>query len=174
VNVERQVGAALGVMVGYFGSSGDHLRSRNINQFVDGVRPFPALSASSPILPGAPLGNITEVDSLGVSHYNELWISANQRVFKGLQFNGSYTFSKSTDYNSLSSQGVIVQNSYDIANSKGLSDYDARHRFVINAIYDLPFTGNVFVEGWQLGAIVQAQSGNPISVVTNIGMFNGV
>jgi len=175
INVERQIGSSIGVMAGYFGSSGDRLRiARNINQFINGVRPHPTLSTSSPILPGAPLGNITEVGSLGESHYNALWLTANQRPVRGLQFNASYTLSKSTDYNSLSNSVVIVQNSYDIANSEGPSDYDARHRFVINAIYDLPFKGNQLKEGWQLGLITQAQSGNPISIVTNITTFTGV
>jgi hypothetical protein len=175
VNIERQLGRQLGVMVGYFGSKGDRLRiSRNINQPVDGVRPFRVLSTSSPIMPGAPLGNITEIDSLGLSSYHGLWISANQRLTSGLQFNTSYTFSKSLDDNSLNSQGVIVQDSYDIANSRGLSDYDARHRFVANVIYELPFTGSAFAEGWQIAAIVQAQSGNPLNIVTSSGAFNGV
>ena len=80
--------------------------------------------------------------SFGESHYNGLWISANQRLSRGLQFNASYTLSKSTDFNSLSSQGVVVQDSFNLADSEGPSDYDARHRFVINAIYELPFTGN--------------------------------
>ena len=175
VNVEHQMGSSLGVMVGYFGSRGDRLRiSRNINQFVNGVRPFPALSGSSLIQPGASLGNITEIGSLGVSHYKGLWVSANQRPMRGLQFNASYTLSKSTDYNSLNSQGVVVQNSLDVADSEGLSDFDARHRFVINAIYELPFKGNRLAEGWQIGIITQAQSGNPINVVTNINTFTGV
>ncbi len=175
VNVERQIGSAMGVMVGYFGSKGDRLRiSRNINQFVNGVRPYPRLSATSPILPGASLGNITEVGSFGESHYHGLWISANQRLSRGLQFNASYTLSKSTDYNSLSSQGVVVQDSFNLADSEGPSDFDARHRFVINAIYELPFTGNWLKEGWQVGFIVQAQSGNPISIVTAINTFTGV
>src|ERR1041385_3019505 len=70
VNVERQVGTATSMMVGYFGSKGSDLRiPRNVNQFVNGVRPFPTVAASSPILPGTPLGNITEIDALGVSHY---------------------------------------------------------------------------------------------------------
>ena len=56
-----------GVMVGYFGSYGDRLRIPvNINQFVNGVRPFPTLSATSPISPGAALGNITEVAEHGL------------------------------------------------------------------------------------------------------------
>jgi hypothetical protein len=176
LNVQREIGRNLGVMIGYFGSKGDRLRiSRNINQFVNGVRPFATLSASSPILPGSPLGNITEITSLGYSRYNALWITANQRVVKGLQFNGSYTLSKSTDTNSLNSQGVVAtQDSRNIAGSEGPSDYDARHRYVLSAIYDLPFKGNRVVEGWQLGVITQGQSGNPINVVTTINTFTGV
>jgi hypothetical protein len=175
VNLERQIGSSLGLMVGYFGSAGDRLRiARNINQFINGVRPHPNLSPTSPILPGAALGNITEVASLGESNYKALWITADQRPIRGLQFNASYTLSKSTDFNSLSNSIVIVQNSYDIAESEGVSDYDARHRFVINVIYDLPFSGNAFKDGWQLGLITQAQSGNPISIVTNITTFTGV
>ena len=96
---------------------------------------------------------------------------------RGLQFNASYTLSKSVDFNSLSSgtpaPGFVEQNSFDLADSEGLSDYDVRHRFVINAIYDLPFTGNAFKEGWEIGLIVPAQGGNPINVVSNIGTFTG-
>src|SRR5262249_36606473 len=153
------------------GSKGDRLRiSRNPNQLTDGVRPFPTLSPSSPIGPGAALGNILEITSLGRSHYNGLWVSANERPTRGLQFNASYTLSKSVDYNSLSSQGApgfVEQNSFDLADSEGPSDYDVRHRFVINAIYDLPFKGNAFKEGWEIGVIVQAQTGNPFNVVLN-------
>ena len=175
LNLQREVMRGLGVTIGYFGSKGTHLRiSRNINQPINGVRPFTALSATSLISPGAALSNITEIDSAGNSSYNALWATANKRVSRGLQFNASYTFSKSIDYNSLNSQGVIVQNSYDLRNSRGLSDYDARHRFVFSGIYQLPFRGNRLVEGWQLSTIVQSQSGNPVNLITSISAFNGV
>jgi carboxypeptidase family protein/TonB-dependent receptor-like protein len=175
VNVERQMFTSTSVMVGYFGSKGSDLRiPRNINQFVNGVRPFPTVSASSSILPGTPLGNIVEIDALGVSHYKGLWVSANQRLSRGLQFDASYTLSKSTDYNSLSESVVRIQDSFNIARDLAPSDYDARHRFVINTIYMLPFSGNALAEGWQIGGIVQAQTGNPVNLVTNIGTFNGV
>ena len=96
VNVERQIGPALGVMAGYFGSKGDRLRiTRNVNQFVNGVRPFPTLSASSPILPGGALGNITETDSLGWSHTRTVADGQRAAEPKGLQFNASYTLAKS-------------------------------------------------------------------------------
>ena len=113
--MQRELTPDLAVMAGYFGSKGTHLTlRRNLNQPVNGVRPFAALSESSPILPGTPLGNITQVENTGNSSYNALWVTAKQRLARGLQFNASYTWSKSLDYNSLSLQGVVVQNSYDL------------------------------------------------------------
>src|SRR5262249_57631236 len=74
VNLQRQLGASRAAMVGYFGSQGRNLRlSRNINQPVGGVRPFPAVASASPIVPGVPLGNITQVESSGFSSYHALW-----------------------------------------------------------------------------------------------------
>lgn len=179
LNVQRQIRPNLALMVGYFGSKGTHLRlSRNLNQIVGGVRPFAAISANSAILPGTTLGNITEREGTGNSSYNALWVSANKRLSRGFQFNASYTLSKSIDYNSQSSQGVTVQDSNNIRGDRGLSDYDARHRFVINAIYELPFHGNRLIEGFQLAVITQSQSGNPVNILagnplaiagTNIG-----
>jgi carboxypeptidase family protein/TonB-dependent receptor-like protein len=168
LNVQREITGSLGVMVGYFGSKGTHLRiSRNINQRINGLRPFPTIASSSPILPGAPLDtNINQIDSGANSSYNALWVTANKRLSRGLQFNASYTWSKSLDYNSLNSQGTVVQDSFNIRGDRGLSDYDARHRFVINAIYELPFRGNRFAEGWQLSTITQLQSGNPINILS--------
>jgi hypothetical protein len=49
----------------------------------------------------------------------------------------------------------------------------ARHRYVLSGIWELPFKGNRFVEGWQLSLITQGQTGNPITIVTNIVNFTG-
>lgn len=174
-NVQRELGRDIGITVGYFGTKGTHLRiSRNINQPVNGgARPITTVSSTSPIRPGASLLNIAQIEGTGNSSYNALWVTATKRLSRGLQFNTSYTFSKSIDYNSLNSQGVIVQNSYDLRNSRGLSDFDARHRFVISGLYELPFKGNQLVEGWQLSTIVQSQSGNPVNIVVNNTTFTG-
>jgi hypothetical protein len=175
VNLQRQLARDLAAMVGYFGSSGSDLRiSRNLNQPVNGLRPFPAVSTSSPIRPGAPLGNITQVESTGFSRYHALWVSATKRLSRGLSFDTSYTWSKSLDTNSLNSSGFAVQDGYDIPNQYGLSDFDARHRFVLSATYELPFTGHAWTRGWQLATIVQAQSGNPVNIVTSNSTLNGV
>ena len=74
----------------------------------------------------------------------------------------------------MSSQGIVVQNSYDIKGDRGLSDFDARHRIALHTIYELPFRGNRFFEGWELAAIFQKQSGNPVNIVTANSTINGV
>src|SRR5438552_4462415 len=180
LNVQREVMSGLAVSVGYFGSKGTHLRqSRNLNRAffnsaLNSTRPFPTLSATSPIYRGVPLLNITEREGTGISNYNALWVTATKRLSKGLQFNASYTFSKSTDYGSQSSQGVTLQDSNNIRGDHGLSDFDARHRFVVSGLYELPFSKNQLVEGWQLSAIVQSQSGNPVTLLAgNAGAITG-
>ena len=175
LNVQRELVRNVAVSVGYFGSKGTHLISRrNLNQPINGERPFPRLSQSSSILPGVALGNITQVESGGNSSYNALWASASQRLSRGLQFNASYTWSKSLDYNSFSTGGIVGQDSYNLSGDRGLSDFDARHRFVFNGIYDLPLRGNQLLEGWQLAAIVQLQSGSPVNIVTSTSTVNGI
>jgi hypothetical protein len=175
LNVQREVVSGLAIMAGYFGSKGTHLiLRRNINQPIAGVRPYPAVSASSSILPGTPLGNITQAEGTGNSNYNALWVSATKRLARGLQANASYSWSKSLDYNSLSSQGTVVQNSYNLRGDRGLSDFDTRHRAVIRVLYKLPFDSNRLVRGWQIAIVTQAQSGGPVNIVTSNSTVTGV
>jgi len=168
LNIQREIRQGLDMSIGYFGSKGTHLQiTRNINQILpNGARPFSKVSASSAILPNTTLANITQRESGGNSNYNALWVTANKRFAQGLQFNASYTFSKSIDYNSRTNQGITVQDSYNVRGDRGLSDFDARHRFVINTIYELPFKGNRLVAGWQVSTIIQAQSGNPVNILS--------
>src|SRR5258708_4743717 len=88
LNIQQQISRNWSMMVGYFGSEGHDLRTRvNLNQFIrfvprptfPRIRPFAKLSASSPILPGANVGNISDNVSNGNSTYNALWISSNMR-----------------------------------------------------------------------------------------------
>jgi outer membrane receptor protein involved in Fe transport len=185
LNIQQQISKSWSMMVGYFGSEGHDLRTRvNLNQFVafgpgptfTGIRPFPKLSASSPILPGANIGNISDNVSNGNSTYNALWISSNMRAWHGLQFNASYTYSKSIDYTSQNGQGIVIQDSSNPAGDRGLSDFDARNRFVVNFIYDVPaLKHNRVFEGWQVGSIISDQSGNPVNlVVTGISGLTGL
>jgi hypothetical protein len=173
-NIQQELGNDFGLMIGYFANKGTDLNvGRNYNQPTNGIRPYPALSASSPIAPGKPLGNILVYESDSNSSYNALWLTAQKRLSRGLQFDASYTWSKSIDEVSRNEQGTVIQDSYNIRGDRGLSDFDARHRFVFSAVYDLPFKGNRFVQGWEFSLIEQIQSGNPINFHTTNTAFTG-
>jgi hypothetical protein len=175
LNVHRELPGAVLAMAGYFGAKGTNLiLRRNLNQPLNGVRPYVTVSSSSAILPGTPLGNITQVESTGNSSYNALWLSTSRRFGRGLHINSYYTWSKSLDYNSLSTQGIVVQNSNDLRGDRGRSDFDARHRFVVNARYELPIGRNLLLKGWQIAVLLQSQSGNPVNIVTTNSTTTGV
>lgn len=185
LNIQQQVTNNTSVMVGYFGNKGTHLENDiNVNQTLllgqvgtgNTHLPFQHLSPTSPNFANAPLASsITERQSGSNSIYNALWITATQKTSHGLQFNGSYTYSHSIDEVSRNNGGIQVQNSTDIFLSRGSSDFDARHRFVANAIYDLPFKGNRLVSGWEMAPIFTWQTGNPFNLVAfNSSSFNGV
>jgi hypothetical protein len=187
LNIQQQIARNSSVMIGYFGNKGTHLENDiNANQTTllgqvgTGATnlnlPFQRLSPSSPFLPNVPLAaSITERESGSNSIYNALWVTATQRTAHGLQFNASYTYSHSIDDVSRNNAGIQVQNSRDIFLSRGSSDFDARHRFVANAIYDLPFKGNRLVSGWEIAPIFSWQTGNPFNLVAfNSSSFNGV
>ncbi len=168
LNLQRELTPTLGMMIGYFGSKGTHLREAfNLNQRpAVGARPYTTLSATSPIRPGATLGNIVEADSGGNSNYNALWVTANKQMKHGLQFQTSYTWSKSLDYSSLSSNTVYLQNSFNPQGNYAPSDFDVAHRFTLSGVYDLPFKTKSRLGGWELASIFMAQTGNPFTILT--------
>ncbi|HEY1936970.1 MAG TPA: TonB-dependent receptor [Candidatus Angelobacter sp.] len=187
LNIQQQLTRSSSVMIGYFGNKGTHLENDiNANQTAvlgqvgTGATnvdlPFQRLSPSSPFLPNVPLAAaITERESGSNSNYNALWATYTQRVTNGLQLNASYTLSHSIDDVSRNDAGIQSQNSNDIFLSRGNSDFDARHRFVANAIYDLPFKGNRLVSGWEIAPVMSWQTGNPFNLVAfNSSSFNGV
>ncbi|HEX6896103.1 MAG TPA: carboxypeptidase regulatory-like domain-containing protein [Bryobacteraceae bacterium] len=177
-NVQQQFPGSVGVMLGYFGNRGTNLNViLNENQPRSGVRPYAALAANSPIFPGKPLSTILTQESAANSNYNALWLTVTKQLSKGLQLNGDYTWSKSLDDNSRSNNitsTFLPQDSYNLRNEYGPSDFDVRSRFAINAIYLLPFKGNRAVEGWSISSIVQLQTGNPLNFHTTNSAFTGL
>lgn len=190
LTIQRQLTSSLGIEVAYVGMKATHLQFvQNINQpFVTGnvygsTKPYPSLPLTSSEIPAqcqppnpvCPFGNINQVNSGGNSNYNALWVTLNKHFSRGFQFLASYTYSKSLDYNSLSSaESLVLQNAYNPRGDYGPSEFDARHRFVLSGFYELPFKGNRLVQGWQLGIITQAQSGNPITPTLAIGPGPGI
>jgi hypothetical protein len=99
-----------------------------------------------------------------------------RRLSSGFQFSGAYTWSRSLDTNSLSSPptSITVQNGYDIPDSWGPADFDARHRFVMRGVYELPLGPHAILRNWQVAAILQLQSGGPLNIVTSNSTLTGV
>jgi hypothetical protein len=190
LSVQRQITADLGIEVAYVGVKGTHLQlTQNINQpfvvdgFYESTRPYVALPATSPIIPtqcqapnpNCPYGTINQINSGGNSNYNGLWVTVNKHVSHGLEFLGTYTYSKSLDYNSLSTgETYILQNAYNPRGDYGPSEFDTRHRFALSGFYQLPFKGNRLITGWQVGLVFQAQTGNPLNPTLAIGPGTGI
>jgi hypothetical protein len=178
LNIQQQVTRSTALMIGYFGTKGTHLEiDRNINQPINPALAFttPALLSNRPLqtlantIGAIPAGttlssSILEHDSSSNSTYNALWVTANKRLSHNLQFNASYTWSHSIDNNSRNNEGISLQDSNNLAAERASSDFDARHRFIVNGIYDLPFKGNRATAGWELATIFSVQSGNPFTV----------
>lgn len=190
LTIERQITSTLGVELAYVGVKATHLQlTQNINQpfvtagFYGTTKPFPTLPQTSPVIPPqcqAPnnpcaLNNINQINSGGNSNYNALWATVNKHLSHGLQLLGSYTYSKALDYNSLSTgESLVIQNAYDPRGDYGPSEFDARHRFVLSSLYELPFKANRLVSGWQFGLIEQVQTGNPLSPALTIAPGPGI
>ena len=188
LNIQQELTRKTSIMAGYFGNKGTHLEDDiNANQTTvlgqvgtgksNTALPFQLLSPNSPFEPNVPLAStITEHQSDSNSIYNSLWVTATQKTSHGVQFNASYTYSHSIDDASRNLEGIVFQNSNDIALSRASSDFDARHRFVMNAIYSLPGNpNNRLLGGWELAPIFTVQAGNPFTiVVNNSSSINGV
>ncbi len=107
----------------------------------------------------------------GVSHYNALQFNVTKRVTHGLSVFGSYTWSHSLDEES---GAQLFYNGNDPLNPRtgyGNSDFDRPHVFTVSFQYELPKAANLHgfaaqaVNGWGLGGLVVAESGQPYSVV---------
>ena len=160
-NVQHEA-AGIVFQAAYVGSEGHHLRIfGDWNQGINGVRPIPGFSS------------ITVQQSVSNSIYNGLWLSANRRLTRNLSFNTSYTFSKSIDNNSVGSSNPQVQDYRNLRAERALSDFDARNRFVLSAVYLAPFRGRGAIlsrlaQGWSVSPIVNLQSGNPFSPIIQV------
>lgn len=182
LNLQQQLGSGTVLELGYIGSENKHLRiRRNLNQPnhplggpAAGIKPYSTLSSTSPFRPGAALNSIAYADSDAFSNYNALWVVVRKNLSHGLQFNSSYTWSKSQDISSLGSQGgYTLQDNNNPRGNYGLSDFDVRSHFVFSGTWNLPLGHGRIREGWLLADITQLQTGNPLNVVTTNTTYNG-
>ena len=126
-------------------------------------------------------GGISILNSDAQSFYNSLQLSADKSLSRGISLRASYSFSKSVDDASSHSFHSFLGGSsqYGLMRTldRGLSDFDVRHRLVINYFYTPPlgsggrwlrsgFLSQVF-GGWRLGGIMRFRTGVPYTPVVN-------
>jgi len=181
LNVHREVFRTLTVTAGYVGSHGVHLpfHADEINDIQ------PTLTSAGYLWPGPGVtgtrlfpnlgGQVSTVQWSTSSTYHGLNLSAIKRLSHGLQFQGSYTFSRSIDTGSSGIAGDTFGNSvsslplFNPQVRKGLSDFDVRHVGAINAIWLVPNPANWsevpkwIGSGWQIGGIYTITSGLPFT-----------
>jgi len=141
-----------------------------------GLRPFSSPNcqptSTDPLTSGCPadgtpiFGSIFSEDTAAHSNYNSLQALFEKRFSHGLQFQASYTYSKSLD-NASSFEEILNPTNFNA--TYGPSLFDARHRFVFNYVWELPvpkyqgFKGKA-LDGWQVSGIYTYQSGFPILI----------
>jgi Carboxypeptidase regulatory-like domain/TonB dependent receptor len=161
--------------ISYVGSHGS-----NLFGLFNGNQAVPTPDPTIPLAPRRPDPNIDAgIDTLRsnlYSNYDGLQARLEKRFSHGLLFEAAYTFSHSLDDASSASLGSQNQGDFRLQTEPSLeygnSDFDVRHRFVFNFVYDLPFgnnrrfgsnlTGirNQIVGNWQVNGIITAQTGN--------------
>jgi hypothetical protein len=110
------------------------------------------------------------------SHYHSLQTTLSRRWGAGY-FQSAYTFSRSTDATSSGNTAfnTAFNDESSLVASRGLSDFDRTHRFVVSYRYDLPFFGATngpkatLLRGWSISGISTFQSGTPFSVIDSGG-----
>jgi hypothetical protein len=177
VNTQQELPGAMVAEVGYMGSRGVNL------PFYGDPNTTPseyAPDGTKRLVPGAGLrypswGRIRTRSTGAESEYHGLTLGLQKRLTHGVQLQGNYTYSRSTDTWSgglqgssdyLTGAGTAVD-FWDVEFERGFSSFDVPHNFVFNAVYLLPggdgLTGwkRVLGYGWQLSGIAAISSGLP-------------
>ena len=136
---------------------------------IDG--PFAGQTYTVPLFTGArpnPLfAQMTEIRSIVSSSYYGFVAQLNRRLTKGLQFQTSYTRSKSRDVGQASTTFTNNNdpfNAFDPQGEAGTSNFDVPNKFVANAVWYPHFNvhggAGAILNGWELAPIFVAASGS--------------
>ena len=139
--------------------------------------------------PTTQFAQITEVRSDVFSKYHALVLQANRRLTNGLQFQTSYTLSRSYDNGQSSvtfTSNNLPFNAFDQQGENALSNFDRRQKFVTSLVYNTHFKGGskgsrAILNGWTFAPILNAFSGQrftptvsgTVSPVNNFGFPAG-
>jgi hypothetical protein len=197
--LQRELGKQWFVEIGYVGTKGTHLRSTYDPDQSRLVHPNdPSTWITVPVAGGAP---VTIKDStvenanaraphpglspfafeafapVSDSHYNALQLTISHHYSNGLYFQGAYTYANSTDDTSNATVAFDsrINDQNNARDSRGLSDFNRRHRFVTSGVYTLPFFKSAqgftkeALTAWEVSGVLTLQSGLPFTVFDSAG-----
>lgn len=125
------------------------------------------------------------LDTIGMSYYNAGQITLRHPNSHGLQFDFSYTLSKSIDFGSDAERNTEFTGTYSFSSilntwkpylNHGVSDFDTHHLITADWVYQLPFGKgrpvlggantllDTFIGGWQWSGINRWSSGLPFGL----------
>jgi len=182
--VERQIARNTVISASYLMSLG-----RKLPTFVDVNLPFPTQTRTFTVVGGdldgqqftiprfsgridPRFGSITEIRSSIKSEYHALVLQANRRFTRGFQFQASYTLSRATDTNQVSQTFTttnVPANPYDLSSESGYSNFDRRHKFAANAVWNPTLSSDrnsltkALFGGWTLAPAITIFSGLPFT-----------
>jgi hypothetical protein len=184
LGIERQFGSNASVRAQYVGTraiSLPYLTQVNGYQTVcqGCFAPFPYQQPADPRF-----GAVTQFSTGANSHYNGIQLTAMKRLTHGIQGTVNYNFSRCMDTVSnggflpFSAGGLISPLPGNLARDYGPCDYDIRHNFNAQYIYQLPVKVRsrrlgYALNGWQLAGTVFWHSGIPFSVLSTPYSANG-
>lgn len=179
LTIEQEFAKKLSARIAYVGSHSNHLVA---DLEVNPARPGSAALQARRLYPNG-LSNITQADMGGNANYNSLQSTLQVRAARGLNVLLNYTWSKALDTLPLVSLG----NNSDLNPSqsyvmplylpnykqldRGPSEFDRKHVLSMSYLYSFPVLHSgsralrIVVNGWQTTGIIQAQSGDPLTIV---------
>jgi hypothetical protein len=177
---QQGFGARTSVSAGYFGHHGIHELVQNTGTNAYGFGSLPANVCTSP--PVAPCADprfsfVSEFQTNAVSNYNGMVVSFRHQWGQGL-FQANYTYGHALDEISnggflpfTSATFLTPQNPNNLRGAYGPADYDVRHSFNANYVWQLPVQrllhGHVWdslLGGWQISGTIFARTGFPYTV----------
>jgi hypothetical protein len=182
--MERQVGDGLNLRAQYVGT-------RAVNQpYQTQVNGYQTVCAGcfAPFPYGQPadprFASVTQLSTGANSHYNGLQLTADKRLGHGIQVQANYTWSRCMDTVSnggflpFSAGALLSPLPGELGRQYGPCDYDVRHNFTAQYVYQLPikFRNRLLggaLNGWQVSGTVFFHSGLPFSVLSAPYSANG-
>jgi hypothetical protein len=171
------------VSLNYVGNMGRHeaIVNGGVNGFADPAV-FPTGFAGLPsVAPDLRFGAVSQIQSIGTSNYNGLVASFRHQFAHGFALQANYTWSHALD--DVSNGGLLPfsadtdvspllpVNPFNIRQNYGNADYDVRHYFSANYVWDdslrhlFHWGPRAIFGGWTISGTVFARSGLPFTVI---------